>query len=104
MRASFSIRRRQPGQMKLVGSREEAGMKLSRATGGRMLISALLAKTRDPGGDREGQARIRGRCEESHPRGKEHQGFRPRLQEAADAHGVPKVRRPCLSTVFYQGS
>lgn len=44
MRASFSIRRRQPGQMKLVGSREEAGMKLSRATGGRMLISALLLK------------------------------------------------------------
>lgn len=94
MCASFSIRRRQPGQMKLVGSREEAGMKLSRATGGRMLISALLAETGDPGGDREGQARIQGRCEESHPRDKEHQGCKPRLEEVADAHGVPSVRQP----------
>lgn len=43
--ASFSIRSNQPGQMKQVGDREEAGTKLSRATGGRMLVSALLAET-----------------------------------------------------------
>lgn len=49
--ASFSIRSSQPSQMKQVGSREEVGMKVSRAGGGRMLVSALLAETRDPGGD-----------------------------------------------------
>ena len=61
MHASFSIRSSQPGQRKQVGNREEAGMKFSRAAGGRMLISALLAETRDPGGDGEDQASIRGR-------------------------------------------
>lgn len=49
--ASFSIRSNQPGQMKQVGSREEAGLKLSRAAGGRVLVSALLAETGVSGGD-----------------------------------------------------
>lgn len=93
MHASFSIRSRQPGQMKQVGSREEAGMKLSRATGDRMLISALLAETGGPGGDREDQASIRGRYEESHPRGKEHQGCRPGLKEAVDTCGALSVHQ-----------
>lgn len=48
--ASFSIRCHQSGQMKQVGHREEVGMKLSRATGSRMLVSALLAETGNPGG------------------------------------------------------
>lgn len=51
MHASFSIRSNQPGQMKQVGSREEAGLKLSRAAGGRVLVSALLAETGVSGGD-----------------------------------------------------
>lgn len=43
LHASFSIRSNQPGQMKQVGDREEAGTRLSRATGGRMLVLALAS-------------------------------------------------------------
>lgn len=43
LHASFSIRSNQPGQMKQVGDREEAGTKLSRAAGGRMLVLALAS-------------------------------------------------------------
>lgn len=38
LHASFSIRSNQPGQMKQVGDQEEAGTKLSRASGSRMLV------------------------------------------------------------------
>lgn len=104
LHASFSIRSNQPGQMKRVGDREEAGTELSRATGGRMLVSALLAET----GSQVGIERTRpisGASTRNLPPRQKVPGLQARHKDKKQLMlcSIELVPGTVLSTFFYQG-
>lgn len=77
LHANLNIRRNQPGQMKQVSNQEEAGTKLSRATGSRMLVSGLLAETWVPVGIERSRPTSGASIRHPTPEAEATQGFRP---------------------------